>query len=161
MICHHPPHCYSAFYLFPNHVSATTAGSTERRGPVFAPVRRCVGWRERRRVTIAAHAFWGGFGRISEEFRSAEKWAGEKPGVVKPPDRTLLPAVRAVAEGFEGSRKQGKSWANGVVNAKKPLNTAKIRGLQVGLKIGNRIVVPKDKLRAWINANSGSKTGPL
>ena len=29
------------------------------------------------------------------------------------------------------------------------------------LKIGSRIVVPKDKLRAWIDANSGSKTGPL
>ena len=26
------------------------------------------------------------------------------------------------------------------------------------LKIGSRIVVPKDKLRAWIDANSGTKT---
>ena len=88
-----------------------------------------MGWRERRRVTIAAHAFWSGFGRISEEFRRAEKWAGEKPGVVNAPDRTLLPAVRAVVGGFEGSRKQGRSRPNGVVNTKKPLVTEKIRGL--------------------------------
>lgn len=26
------------------------------------------------------------------------------------------------------------------------------------LKIGNRIVVPKDKLRTWIDANTGTKT---
>ena len=31
---------------------------------------------------------------------SAKKWAGETPGVVKPPDRTLLPAVRAVVGAF-------------------------------------------------------------
>ena len=29
------------------------------------------------------------------------------------------------------------------------------------LKIGSRIVVPKDKLRAWIDANSGTETEPL
>ena len=29
------------------------------------------------------------------------------------------------------------------------------------LKIGSRIVVPKDKLLAWIDANSGSKSAPL
>ena len=29
------------------------------------------------------------------------------------------------------------------------------------LKIGSRIVVPKDKLQAWIDANSGTKTEPL
>ena len=29
------------------------------------------------------------------------------------------------------------------------------------LKIGNRIVVPKDKFLAWIDANSGPKNAPL
>ena len=29
------------------------------------------------------------------------------------------------------------------------------------LRIGSRIVVPKDKLRAWIDANAGSKTESL
>ena len=29
------------------------------------------------------------------------------------------------------------------------------------LKIGSRIVVPKDKFLAWIDANSGSKNAPL
>ena len=29
------------------------------------------------------------------------------------------------------------------------------------LKIGSRIVVPKDKLRAWIDAHSGTETEPL
>ena len=29
------------------------------------------------------------------------------------------------------------------------------------LKIGSRIVVPRDKFLAWIDANSGSKTAPL
>ena len=29
------------------------------------------------------------------------------------------------------------------------------------LRIGNRIVVPKDKFLAWIDANSGSKNAPL
>ena len=31
----------------------------------------------------------------------------------------------------------------------------------LGLKIGSRIVVPKDKFLAWIDANSGSKNAPL
>ena len=29
------------------------------------------------------------------------------------------------------------------------------------LKIGSRIVVPRDKFLAWIDANSGSKNAPL
>ena len=29
------------------------------------------------------------------------------------------------------------------------------------LKIGGRIVIPKDKFLAWIDANSGSKNAPL
>ena len=29
------------------------------------------------------------------------------------------------------------------------------------LRIGNRIVVPKDKFLAWIDANSGPKNAPL
>ena len=74
------------------------------------------------------HSGPGGVEAVSAAFWLGYFGAGERTGVVKPPVRTLLPAVRAVAEGFEGSRKQGKSRPNGVVNAKKPLDTEKFRG---------------------------------
>lgn len=75
----------------------------------FAPVSRCVGRQERKRVTVAAPAVWSGFERISEGFRCAERWAGERGGVVNAPPRPLLPAVRTVLRKTHGGHSDKKS----------------------------------------------------
>lgn len=75
----------------------------------FAPVSRFVALQGRGRVTIAAPAIGSGFGRISESFRCAERWAGERGGVVNAPPRPLLPAVRTVLRKTHGGHSDKKS----------------------------------------------------
>ena len=101
-------------------------------------------------------------GRISTEEEAASGEAGQSRGVVRPPRRSHLPAVRAVSGIYEGVPKAVKIGPRALQNEKSPLFQGKQRGCRrifTGKTAYKRKLLMAD-MNALQNEHHGAKTAP-